>query len=104
VLDASGRVLVYVWKPGCTTCRLVTPLLREISPEQRERLKVYTIDLHEARDLLPRYGVHNIPALLCFEGGQVIAEKIGAVPRTAFRAFVGSLLEGGSPPDGELGR
>lgn len=81
VLDSSKTVLVDFWATWCGPCRMIAPIVEEIAAE-RPDIKVCKIDVDENQELAMQYGVSSIPTLLVFQGGKVVNQSVGAVPKT----------------------
>ena len=69
VLQDSGTVLVDFWATWCGPCRMLAPILEELSGQHPE-LKIVKVDVDENRELALRYGIESIPTLLVFRNGQ----------------------------------
>ena len=82
VLQAAKTVLVDFWADWCGPCRMVSPIIDQIS-EERPDVKVCKVNIDEQPDLAVRYHVMSIPALLVFRQGQVAQTAVGARPKTA---------------------
>ena len=80
VLQDSGTVLVDFWATWCGPCRMLAPILEELSGQHPE-LKIVKVDVDENRDLALQYGIESIPTLLVFKNGQVVNKSVGAVPK-----------------------
>ena len=93
VLGASGPVLVDFWAEWCSPCRMIAPALEEISAELGDKVTVAKLNIDENPDTPSRYGVRGIPTMLLFNGGQPIAQKVGAAPRSQIQQWLESNLE-----------
>ena len=78
VLQDSGTVLVDFWATWCGPCRMLAPILEELSGRHPE-LKIVKVDVDENRDLALQYGIESIPTLLVFKGGQMADRSVGLV-------------------------
>jgi len=78
VLQYPGIVLVDFWAPWCPPCRMVSPILEEISQEKEGEIKVAKLNVDENQSLAFQYGVESIPTLLVFVNGKLRARAIGA--------------------------
>ena len=82
VLKSQKRVLLDFFASWCGPCRMVTPIVDEIS-EERTDIKVGKVDVDEDGELAIRYGVSSIPTLIVFEDGLEINRIVGARPKSA---------------------
>lgn len=79
VLNNDLPVLVDFWAPWCMPCKMMAPVLDELSEEMASKLKVTKVNTEEAanQELAMEYQIQSIPNLKLFKGGQVVAEFIG---------------------------
>lgn len=81
VLNANGPVLVDFWAEWCGPCKQIAPALEEIANELGEKLTVAKLNIDDNPRTTAQYNVRGIPTLLIFRGGQVVAQKMGALPK-----------------------
>ena len=96
VLKAPGPVLVDFWAEWCGPCRVIAPALEEISSELGDKLTIAKLNIDENPDVPVRYGVRGIPTMLLFKGGQPVAQKVGAAPRSQIQQWIETALADGS--------
>ena len=93
VLKASGPVVVDFRAEWCGPCRMIAPALEEISGALGDKLTVAKLNIDENPDTPSRYGVRGIPTMLLFKGGQPVAQKVGAAPRSQIQQWLESNLD-----------
>lgn len=81
VLDSEGPVLVDFWAEWCGPCRMVSPILDEISVEYAGKIKIVKVNVDNEPELAQQYGITGIPALQVFNGGQLVKSMVGAKPK-----------------------
>jgi thioredoxin 1 len=77
VINSNKKVLVDFWAPWCGPCRMVLPVIEEISEEVAD-IKVCKINVDEESELAAQFGIMSIPTLMVFENGKMIKKSVGA--------------------------
>ena len=88
VLDAETPVLVDFWAGWCAPCKAIAPVLEDLSNEYAGKVKIVKVDVTACEDTAVKYNIRNIPALLMFKNGEVVAQQVGAAPRSKLAAFI----------------
>jgi thioredoxin 1 len=92
VLNSDKPVLVDFWAEWCGPCRMMSPTIDALADEYAGRVKVGKLNVDENGGTAMRYGIRGIPTLLVFKGGQVVAQKVGAVGKTDVQALLDAHL------------
>jgi len=88
VLNAKGPVVVDFWAEWCGPCKMIAPALDELSTELGEKVTIVKINIDENPHTPQKYGVRGIPTMMIFQGGQVAATKVGALPKSKIKEWI----------------
>lgn len=80
VIKSEKTVLVDFWATWCGPCRMLAPVIEEIS-EERTDIKVCKVDVDEEPELAAEYGIQSIPTLIVFKDGKAVNKSIGVRPK-----------------------
>jgi thioredoxin 1 len=88
VLKADLPVLVDFWAAWCGPCKMIAPILDEVSKEFAGRLKVCKMDVDANTQTPGKFGIRGIPTLILFKNGAAEATKVGALSKTQLQQFI----------------
>lgn len=93
VLQSDRLVLVDFWAEWCGPCRMVAPVIEEISKEYAGKVLVTKCDVDNSPVVASKFGIRNIPTVLFFKNGMVADKQVGAVPKSNFIKKINNLLQ-----------
>ena len=92
VLQSDVPVLLDFWAEWCGPCKMIGPILVELSEEYANKVKIVKLNVDENNNTAIQYAVRSIPTLILFKDGQVQAQHIGAAAKGQLKQFIDSNL------------
>jgi len=92
VLKSDIPVMVDFWAEWCGPCKMIAPLVEELSKEYEGKAKMVKVDVDNNSAVAMKYGIRNIPTLLFFKNGQVIDKQVGVVAKAALAEKINKLI------------
>jgi len=84
VLKADKPVMVDFWAEWCGPCRVVGPIMDEISTDFEGKAIVGKLDVDSNQEFAAKYGVRNIPTVLVFKDGEIVGRQVGVAPKSTY--------------------
>jgi len=92
VLKSDQPVLVDYWAEWCGPCKMIAPILDEVSQSYQGKLQVAKMNVDDNREIPAKFGIRGIPTLMLFKDGQLAATKVGAMSKAQLTAFLDQQL------------
>jgi thioredoxin 1 len=92
VLRADVPVLVDFWADGCGPCRMISPTIDALAEEYTGRAKVGKLKLEDNMRTAAKYKIRSVPTLLVLKGGDVVAQKVGALGKADLKKLLDQQL------------
>lgn len=92
VLKAKLPVLVDFWAEWCGPCKIMLPIVEEVSTEYEGKLIVTKVDVDSSPATAAKFGIRNIPTILFFKNGEVVDKQVGAAPKTSLAQKIQAVL------------
>ena len=92
VLKSEKLVIIDFWAEWCGPCRMITPIIEEISKEYAGRVLAAKVDVDSNPGISSKLGIRNIPTVMFFKNGEMVDKQVGAVPKSNFVSKLKPLL------------
>ena len=87
VVKAEGKVLVDFWASWCGPCKMLSPVVDQLSEETPD-VKFVGVNVDDAEGLAIKYGISSIPCLILFKDGEAVSRSVGFRPKGDLAKFI----------------
>jgi len=92
VLNSKLPVLVDFWAPWCGPCRMLGPIIEDLSKEYDGQMLFAKVNTDENPETPGQYGIMSIPSLLLFKDGEPVGRMVGMRPKPALKQWIDGAL------------
>lgn len=92
VINSKTPVLIDFWAEWCGPCRMLTPILEELSKDMESKIRIVKINIDENPETPSKFGVRGIPTMMIFKDGKQVASKVGVHPKGSITTWIDSSL------------
>jgi len=101
VLKSEKPVMVDFWAPWCMPCRMVGPIIEELSQSFGDKAGFVKVNVDEAPQVAARFGIRSIPTIMIFKSGECVETMVGACPKEYFQSKVENAIGGSDEKKGD---
>ncbi len=93
VINSDIPVFVDFWAEWCGPCRMVSPVVEELSSDYEGKVKFVKVNVDEANDLASKFNVFSIPTLILLNKGEIVSQQVGAASKESYKNMIDRALQ-----------
>jgi len=92
VVNSDIPVFVDFWAEWCGPCRMVSPVVEELSKDYEGKVKFVKVNVDEANEIASKFNVFSIPTLIMLNKGEIISQQVGAASKESYKSMIDRAL------------
>jgi thioredoxin 1 len=92
VINSSEPVLIDFWAEWCGPCRMLTPIVEELSKEMGDKIKIVKMNIDDHPGSPSSLGIRSIPTMVIFKDGKQVSTKVGVLPKNSIKEWIESSI------------
>ncbi|MDL2231598.1 thioredoxin [Porphyromonadaceae bacterium OttesenSCG-928-L07] len=92
VMNSELPVLVDFWAEWCGPCKMMLPIVEQLSADYEGKLVVAKVDVDSCPGTAAKFGIRNIPTILFFKKGEIVDKQVGALPKSSLEDKIKSII------------
>ncbi|HOV22622.1 MAG TPA: thioredoxin [bacterium] len=92
-LKEKEFVIVDFWAPWCMPCRMVSPIIENLSKKYEGKISFGKLNVDQQQDIAVKFGIMSIPTIIIFQNGKEVDRIIGAMPEEMFEERIKGVLK-----------
>ena len=92
VIQSNKPVLIDFWATWCGPCKMMAPVLEEVSSEYAAKITVGKLDVDQNPKKAQEYGIMSIPTMVLFRNGKVVRQIVGYHPKAELISQLAGVL------------